>query len=305
MESGLARRSCRQAVAACNQISQVQAGRQIAHLVGYQPRRHFATPVTSTQPAFQAAPPIGSRVPFNQPEFGRPRNEGFTRRGGKEPQYTNHARIVPASPSYFTATPRYIDDLLYLSSLLRKYLLLPQVALADAPRVAWKTLPQYAVELGEPVRVKGFGMLLQLLKRLNCIHPSMMPPDVEEALTKYKRSVQPSADTAKPIKVDKFGRSKAVGRRKTSSAQVTVVPGTGECLVNGRSLTEYFARLHDRESAVWALKATERMDKYNVWALVKGGGTTGQADAITLGVARALLAHEPGLKPILRKGKTT
>ena len=44
------------------------------------------------------------------------------------------------------------------------------------------------------------------------------------------------------------------------------------------------------------------MDKYNVWAVVKGGGTTGQAEAITLGAARALLAHEPDLKPALRRG---
>ena len=74
-------------------------------------------------------------------------------------------------------------------------------------------------------------------------------------------------------------------------------------MVNGKKLTEYFGRLHDRESAVWALKATQRLDKYNVWALATGGGTTGQAESITLGLARALLAHEPDLKPALRRGE--
>lgn len=73
--------------------------------------------------------------------------------------------------------------------------------------------------------------------------------------------------------------------------------------MNGKSLTEYFGRLHDRESAVWALKATQRLDKYNVWAVASGGGTTGQAEAIMLAVSKALMAHEPDLKPALRLGK--
>ncbi|KAH9828232.1 37S ribosomal protein S9, mitochondrial, partial [Teratosphaeria destructans] len=94
---------------------------------------------------------------------------------------------------------------------------------------------------------------------------------------------------------------RAVGRRKSSRAIVALVEGEGEALVNERSLSDYFGRVHDRESAVWALKATGRLDKYNVWALVKGGGTTGQAEAITLAVAKALLAHEPDLKPALRR----
>ena len=79
--------------------------------------------------------------------------------------------------------------------------------------------------------------------------------------------------------------------------------GTGEVLVNGKTLAEAFGKVHDRESAIWALKATERVDKYNVWALVEGGGTTGQAEALTLAIAKALLAHEPLLKPALRRGK--
>ena len=72
--------------------------------------------------------------------------------------------------------------------------------------------------------------------------------------------------------------------------------------MNGKSINQAFARIHDRESALWALKATGRMDKYNVWALVNGGGLTGQAESITLAVAKALLVHEPSLKPALRRG---
>ncbi|GAM90793.1 hypothetical protein ANO11243_088380 [Dothideomycetidae sp. 11243] len=98
-----------------------------------------------------------------------------------------------------------------------------------------------------------------------------------------------------------WGRARAVGRRKTSSAVVWLVEGEGDVRVNGKKLTDAFGRLHDRESAIWALKATDRIDKYNIWATVSGGGTTGQAEALTLGVAKALLVHEPALKPALRR----
>lgn len=106
-----------------------------------------------------------------------------------------------------------------------------------------------------------------------------------------------------PPRLDKHGRARGMGRRKESSAQVYLVEGNGQVMVNGRDLVEFFPRLHDRESALWALKTTDRLNKYNVWAVARGGGVTGQAESITLALARALLVHEPALKPTLRKGK--
>ena len=103
--------------------------------------------------------------------------------------------------------------------------------------------------------------------------------------------------------VDAFGRACGIGRRKSSTAKVFLVQGEGKILVNGKSINSAFGRIHDRESALWALKATGRMDRYNVWALASGGGSTGQAEAITLGAAKALLVHEPDLKPALRRGE--
>jgi small subunit ribosomal protein S9 len=130
-----------------------------------------------------------------------------------------------------------------------------------------------------------------------------MPSVVKLALHQYKRDIDPVLNKPKPILIDKFGRALAAGRRKSSVARAWVVEGTGEYLVNGKTLAETFSRIHDRETAIWALKATERVDKYNVWALVEGGGTTGQVEALTLAIAKALLAHEPALKPALRRGK--
>ncbi|PSK51663.1 hypothetical protein B9Z65_2930 [Elsinoe australis] len=210
-------------------------------------------------------------------------------------------RVVPASPSYFTALPRFTDDLLKLEDLLRRHSTLPVLPPGEQPRVSWLTYQQYTMSNTEPIRKASYAKLLKTLHRLNQIHPAVIPGEVSAELERYKRAVQPSENQAKPLVVDEWGRSRAVGRRKTSHAVVWCVEGEGEVKVNGRSLSEMFGRLHDRESAVWPLKSTGRLGLYNVWAIVKGGGTTGQAEAMTLGLAKALMAHEPGLKPVLRR----
>ena len=215
----------------------------------------------------------------------------------------SHARIVPASPSYFTAKPKFTDNLLHLQSLLRQYQTLPTVAPGQAPRVAWRTVTQYRLMVGELIRASKYHKIIDLLRRLNQIIPSLMPESLQEAMEPYKRDVNPYAVIRRPSTIDADGRAYGVGRRKSSSAKVYLVQGNGEVLINGKSINSVFGRIHDRESALWALKATGRMDRYNVWALVTGGGSTGQAEAITLGLAKALMVHEPMLKPALRRGE--
>lgn len=94
----------------------------------------------------------------------------------------------------------------------------------------------------------------------------------------------------------------AVGRRKTSVARVTLRPGKGEWSVNGRSLNEYFPRLAHRRRAEEALKIAEADGRFDVFVRVNGGGITGQADAIRLGVARAVLSLDEEIRPTLRRG---
>jgi small subunit ribosomal protein S9 len=212
-------------------------------------------------------------------------------------------RVVPASPSYFSAKPIFTDDFLSLSALLRKVATLPTIPSAEAPKVAWKTIDQYRIMTNEPVKTQRFHKMLHILRRLNCIHPSLMPEEVLQAMLRYKKPNQPGDVKPKPGIIDELGRAKGVGRRKTSLAVAWLVEGEGEALINGKSLSQFFGRLHHRESAVWALKATHRLDKYNLFGLVQGGGLTGQAEALTLAVAKALLVHEPALKPALRRGE--
>jgi small subunit ribosomal protein S9 len=218
-------------------------------------------------------------------------------------QTRDKTRLVPVSPSYFTGNPGFYDNWLALQELLRKYQTLPTVPMAEAPPAKWKTLAQYRGIVGTTVKASRYKKICNVLDRLNCINPSLIPREVSSALDMYRRDERQIESQAKPQVLDHLGRARAVGRRKTSVARVLLSEGTGEVLVNGTPLAQVFERLHDRESAVFPLLATGRMDKYNVWATVMGGGKTGQAEAITLGVARALLIHEPALKPALRRGE--
>ncbi|KAL2025135.1 hypothetical protein VTK56DRAFT_137 [Thermocarpiscus australiensis] len=219
----------------------------------------------------------------------------------KRYQLAQHARAIPVSPSYFSRTPKFNDRYLYLEKLMKTYEHLPVIPAADVERVAWKTLADFRLFCGERVKATDYVKCLAVVKRLHQIHPDSKPNAVKTALEDFKRDVQAFLNVPNPIPIDKFGRALGVGRRKSSTARAFVVEGDGQVLVNGKTLADYFGRVHDRESAVWALHATDRMDKYNVWARVEGGGTTGQAEALTLAIAKALIAHEPALKPALRR----
>ncbi|KAG7122647.1 37S ribosomal protein S9 like [Verticillium longisporum] len=211
-----------------------------------------------------------------------------------------HVRAFPASPSYFTRQPRFNDALVELTALFERYQKLPTLPPDEVPPQLWKTLDGYRLYTGEPVKALPYSKVLHMVKRLHQIHPKIMPGEVKKVLEGFKRDINPFLNVAKEIKLDKFGRALGVGRRKESTARAWVIEGTGEVQINGKPLSQAFGRIHDRESVVWALKSTERIDKYNVWALVEGGGTTGQAEALTLAISKALMAHEPALKPTLR-----
>ena len=91
------------------------------------------------------------------------------------------------------------------------------------------------------------------------------------------------------------------GRRKTSIARVRLMAGTGKRTVNGRDLDQYFSRLALSRIAIQPLVSSNNLDKYDLVANVRGGGTTGQAGAISLGVARALLRVDATLRGMLGK----
>lgn len=94
----------------------------------------------------------------------------------------------------------------------------------------------------------------------------------------------------------------ATGRRKTSVAKIRLVPGQGTRMVNGRKFDEYFTRASLITYMEAPLVATNNSVRFDIHADVTGGGMTGQAGAIRLGIARALLQSDTELRKALRVG---
>ncbi len=103
-----------------------------------------------------------------------------------------------------------------------------------------------------------------------------------------------TAETQKPTVIW------ATGRRKTAVARVRLMPGNGKVVVNGRPFDSYFPLETLRVEALQPLTLTANTDKFDVHVNVKGGGASGQAQAIRHGIARALLQADPGLRPTLK-----
>ncbi len=95
--------------------------------------------------------------------------------------------------------------------------------------------------------------------------------------------------------------SQAVGRRKSAVARVWLQPGTGEWRINGRSLEDYFPLVRHRHEIERPLSVTGTDGQYLVQVRVRGGGPTGQAQAIQLALARALLAADEDTRAPLRE----
>ena len=94
-----------------------------------------------------------------------------------------------------------------------------------------------------------------------------------------------------------------IGRRKEATARVRLMSGSGSFIVNEKPIEEYFTRLGDMESILAPLEAADEDRKgVDVTVMVKGGGVTGQASAVRLGLARALIKLNPDLRPVMRKG---
>ncbi|WP_026369836.1 30S ribosomal protein S9 [Kallotenue papyrolyticum] len=93
------------------------------------------------------------------------------------------------------------------------------------------------------------------------------------------------------------------GRRKTAVARVRLFPGgTGEMVINGRSPQEFFGNREFLHHTVWSpLAVTNLQEKFNILVKVRGGGESGQAQAVRHGIARALLDMDETLRPILRR----
>ncbi len=127
--------------------------------------------------------------------------------------------------------------------------------------------------------------------------------ELKSRLVKAETAAPAAAEAAadKP-KLDKLGRAYATGRRKNAIARVWLKRGTGKVVIEGKDEDVYFARPVLRMLIHQPLVAADREGQYDVYATIAGGGLSGQAGALRHGLSRALVAMEPDLRPIIKKG---
>lgn len=110
------------------------------------------------------------------------------------------------------------------------------------------------------------------------------------------------ADVAAPAEPYVFERPiQTVGRRKEAVVRVRLVPGTGQFNLNGRTLEGYFPNKVHQQLIKAPLVTVDRVESFDVYAHLHGGGPSGQAGALRLGIARALIVASPDDRPALKK----
>ncbi|KAK9365498.1 ribosomal protein S9/S16-domain-containing protein [Lipomyces kononenkoae] len=211
-------------------------------------------------------------------------------------------RDVPVSPSYFTAAWFHTDRWLALRSLDRKCSALPR--LADGVDDGFRPMTYNEYAGTDPTGLSRHGeynVIKTILKGLARIRPDARPIEVNMLLSQFTNSTV--AKNSMPVrrKIDALGRAMGRGKRKDARATVWLVRGEGQVLVNGKRLTDLFNRARDRQAILRPLSIVGQITNYNIFALVRGGGTTGQAGALSLGLAKALVQYNPQFSNVLRK----
>jgi small subunit ribosomal protein S9 len=95
--------------------------------------------------------------------------------------------------------------------------------------------------------------------------------------------------------------AQTVGRRKEAVARVRLRDGAGRVVLNGRALEDFFPTMAIRMRVMEPMQVTQTQNRFDVDATLEGGGVNGQADALRLGIARALIEYDPELRPSLKK----
>jgi small subunit ribosomal protein S9 len=208
-------------------------------------------------------------------------------------------RIIPRHNTFYSPNAQHEHNLQIINSLIRRHIALPTVSHAQGK---WLTLQQYQpLGGGERLKPSQHKQLVAQLNRLNSIDKQLVPDEVVNVLSQYSRSSSVTELVKKQATLDQFGRSRTIGGRKSSSAVVYLVKGTGEFLVNGKSINNVFPQLKHRLDLLYPFKVVEAETEYNVFAKVTGGGPTGQVGAIVNAIGKGLIIHNPLLKPRLYK----
>jgi hypothetical protein len=190
-------------------------------------------------------------------------------------------------PSIFTGKADFYETLYFLDDVILKIKDLKSPS--ESIQFNWLNREKLQNKLGFEMSLLEYRQIRQRLSKIQLA--AVASPNVLEFLRVFGEAVRTETDTetlsseyAKlELKkesslgwIDDLGRSVAIGRRKSSSAKIMLVPGTGEFKVNGISLVDYFPRPRDIYDIAKPFKVTDQFGKFNVWALVESGGHTGK-----------------------------
>jgi len=125
---------------------------------------------------------------------------------------------------------------------------------------------------------------------------------IDPSLIGIKETPAPAKQPTQKKGPDKGGFYCGTGRRKSAIARVRIKPGEGKLIINGKEYKEFFKAENDRRAVIAPIHAIKSETKFDVFANVEGGGPTGQAGAVLLGIARALKIYDDNFLPALRDG---
>lgn len=271
----------------------------------------------------------------------------------------------PTTPTFYTARPEFYDQLSSLESALQHaktalttchLLPLPKFAReALPPRVnAWVDKRELGLKLRSTLTTSRYRRVVLVLNELETYRSIAEKAGIvelqegirgiTELFERADAATMLARGKAKPVKLDEYGRSYTLGKRKTSSARVWIVPvqqspadkstasqsipaatetdsaltallnpnsssksnepvSVARILVNNTPLSTYFPIPADRARVIHPIKLAGLLGAYNIFAIVRGGGTSGQSGALAHGIAKGLVAHEPAAATILKKAK--
>lgn len=265
------------------------------------------------------------------------------------PRPPRKPKPIPDSPSFYTTRPAYHDQVAYLEKAIGRthhilrtnhLLPLPDFARESLPPLCpvWKSQLDMASNFHTKMTTSRYRKVIKLLNQLNDYKRiatlgscHILGEKIQNILSMFESSKKEavlSRGKRKKVELDEHGRSYTLGRRKTSSARVWIIPvqipkreptpvellGLGETqptysvttttiLVNNLPINEYFCLPADRERITRPLRAGGVLGKYNIFAIVRGGGTTGQSGALSHGISKGIVAHEPDLETFFRRGQ--
>jgi Ribosomal protein S9/S16 len=192
-------------------------------------------------------------------------------------------RTMPANRNYFSGQPVIEQRLQDIEKHYEKYSSLPKAPPHLVPEREWRNAA-IASDLDATagafnttsIRGKFKRNVTVLVKELNKIHPVLMPTELKEWLDRFVPLRKSGERGTRQIRrIDKYGRSKGNGKRKTARAKAQIVPGHGQVYVNGKLASDFFTRVKDVENVLWPLQVLNVLGQYNVWIATFGGGTTG------------------------------